>query len=417
MTPEFLTEFLTAQRLRAGPLGEHIETFAALLTDRGYASSTTMEYVRFVADAGRWLGRRQLPLSGLDEGLVARYRQHRRRCGQQVRGKGAILRLLLALLRDMGIVPPATPDGDSDASSIDRIQHAFGQYVALERGLCAASQANTIPVVRCLLSWRFGAAEPVQFGHLNAQDIGRFVVHQARRLSPGRMKLLATALRMFLHWLHQRGDTATDLAASVPSVADWRVTVLPKSIPAQQVESVLRHCDRRTPRGLRDYAILLLLARLGLRAGEVVAMELDDIDWEAGLLVIRGKGGQHDRLPLPRDVGAAVAAYLRRGRPPCSTRRVFVRAKAPLGGFTHSSAICCIVRHALTQAGLSPPRKGAHLLRHTLACTMLRRGASLTEIGQVLRHRSQDMTALYARVDLESLREVAPAWPGMGGEA
>jgi site-specific recombinase XerD len=156
---------------------------------------------------------------------------------------------------------------------------------------------------------------------------------------------------------------------------------------------------------------LLLLARLGLRAGEVVGMTLDDLDWEAGELLVRGKGGRQDRMPLPGDVGKALATYLRRGRPPCGSRRVFICARAPRRGFTSSVAVCTIVRRALARAGLHPPSTGAHLLRHTLATEMLRRGASLTEIGEILRHRHPDTTAIYAKVDLEALRAVAPPWP------
>jgi site-specific recombinase XerD len=229
-------------------------------------------------------------------------------------------------------------------------------------------------------------------------------------------KLLGPALRALLRWLHQRGDTATCLAGCVPPVADWRLSSLPKSLPAEQVERLLQCCDRGSMVGRRDYAILSLLARLGLRAGEVVAMELEDLGWESGELVVRSKGGRQDSLPLPRNVGSAVAAYLRHGRPRCSTRRVFVRARAPHQGFVSSVAICNIVERALKRAGIEPPRKGAHTLRHALACTMLRHGASLAEIGQILRHRSPDTTALYAKVDLDSLRALAPAWPQLAGE-
>jgi len=203
----------------------------------------------------------------------------------------------------------------------------------------------------------------------------------------------------------------------VPRVADWRLATLPKSITSDQVERLLEACDRRNAVGRRDYAILLMLARLGLRAGEIVAMDLEDLDWDTGELVVRGKGGRRDRLPLPRDVGAAVAAYLRLGRPTCSTRRVFIRMRAPLRGFANSIAICTIVERALTRAELDPPRKGAHLLRHTLACTMLRGGASLAEIGEILRHRSPDTTAIYAKVDVTALRALAPAWPRSAGDA
>jgi site-specific recombinase XerD len=230
------------------------------------------------------------------------------------------------------------------------------------------------------------------------------------------MKVIVSALRVFLRWLHERGDTGTNLAGCVLSMPDWRLAIVPKALPSGQVERLLRQYDRATAVGRRDYAIVLLLARLGLRAGEVVHMDLDDLDWESGELRVRGKGGRQDRLPVPRDVGAAVADYLRHGRPRCSTRRVFVRVKAPLRGFVDATAISDIVDRGLKRAGLEPPRKGAHTLRHALACTMLRRGASLIEIGQILRHRNPDTTALYAKVDIAALRALAPAWPRPAGD-
>lgn len=411
--PESLPEFLVAQRLRAGSLGDHIVTFATLLADRGYATSSTKEFLRLVADLGHWLARRQLRAEDLDERGIVQFLRHRRRRGRMARSNGATLRALLGLLRDIGVVRPVAPAAES---ALDRIEHAFDQYLLQERGVGAAGRANYVPVVRRLLSRRFGT-RAVKLGTLGPEDVTQFVVHEVRTLGPARAKLTMTALRSFLRWLHQRGDTPTNLGGVVPRVADWRLATLPKSIASEQVERVLKACNRESIVGRRDYAILLVLARLGLRAGEVVAMDLDDVDWEAGELVVRGKGGRRDRLPLPRDVGAAVAAYLRRGRPICSTRRVFVRARAPLRGFANSIAICTIVERALTRAGLNPPRKGAHLLRHSLACTMLRRGASLAEIGEILRHRSPDTTAIYAKVDVAALRALAPAWPGSAGDA
>jgi len=411
---ESFTEFLAAQRLRAGPLAPHLDALAAVLTQRGYAAKTAKEQVRLVAHLGRWLGHRQLRAADLDESGIADFLRCRRRSGRAGRSNRATLRAAVEVLRSAGVVRPAAPAAGVD--EICRIERAFDEYLVRERGLAPASRANYLPAVRRLLSRRFGNGS-VRLDQLRPEDVRLCVVRAARVVSPGRMKLIVTALRTFLRWLRMRGDTVTDLAGCVPSVPDWRLTTLPKSIAPEQVDRLLRHCDRRTVVGKRDYAILLLLARLGLRAGEVVAMELDDLDWDAGEVVIRGKGGRHARLPLPRDTGAAIASYLRDGRPRCSTRRLFVRARAPLRGFANSIAICTIVERALTRAGLDPPRKGAHLLRHTLACTMLRRGASLAEIGDVLRHRSPDTTAIYAKVDVAALRMLAPVWPRSAGDA
>ncbi|WP_292502587.1 site-specific integrase [Mesorhizobium sp.] len=224
---------------------------------------------------------------------------------------------------------------------------------------------------------------------------------------------MVTALRSFLRFLQQRGLLATDLAVAVPGIAGWRLAHLPKALPAEQVERLLASCDRRTPAGRRDYAVLMLLARLGLRGGEVSALTLDDLDWDCGEIVVHGKGQRLARLPLPADVGAALVDYLRQDRPACSTRRVFIRIKAPRRSFVSPSTICCIVHRALKRAGLTPAFKGAHLLRHALATDLLRRGASLVEIGQLLRHSQPNTTQIYAKVDIAALRAIALPWPGV----
>ena len=247
---------------------------------------------------------------------------------------------------------------------------------------------------------------------VGASDVTRFVVQQAQRLGPGRTKLLVTALRSLLRFLHLTGRTRTDLARCVPRVADWRHAHLPKYIPAADVQRLLRSCDLRRAAGRRDHAVLLLIARLGLRACEVVRLTLDDLDWKAGEVLVRGKGSRLDRLPLPREVGDALVTYLRDARPCGVSRHVFLCARAPRRGFSNSSTVSTIVRRAIERAGLQPPGMGAHLLRHSLATTLLRRGAPLAEIGSLLRHRSPDTTALYAKVDLASLRELALPWPG-----
>ena len=240
----------------------------------------------------------------------------------------------------------------------------------------------------------------------------RFVLEYIPTLSPKRAQLSVSALRSFFRFLYQRGELATDLAGAIPAVANWRLSQLPKSLEPGQVEQILQSCNQTHWVGQRDYTVLLLLARLGLRAGEVVHLSLDDIDWHAGLLNIRGKGGQVDQLPLPVDVGEALATYLRDARPPCATRRVFVRMRAPREGFASSVAIDSIVRRALQRAGLEPPCKGAHLLRHTLATGMLRNGACMAEISQLLRHRLAQTTEIYAKVDPSALGALAQPWPG-----
>ena len=288
---------------------------------------------------------------------------------------------------------------------------AFGEFLRVERGLSPSTLVNYLPIVQRFLVEQFGG-DALKFDKLRAPAIHKFIVRRAQTGSLSRAKLLVTALRSFFRYLQQRGVITVDLAAAVPGVASWRLSHLPKTLQPAQVEGLLAACDLSTPTGKRDYAILLLLARLGLRGGEVVAMTLDDLDWDCGEIVVRGKGQRLARLPLPPDVGAALADYLRYVRPACSTRRVFVRMYAPLHGLHGPSSICCIVRRALTRAGLDPAFKGAHLLRHSLATDLLRRGASLVEIGQLLRHSQPTTTQIYAKVDVVALQAIGLPWPG-----
>jgi integrase len=215
-----------------------------------------------------------------------------------------------------------------------------------------------------------------------------------------------------MRFLRQRGLIDTDLVTAIPRVASWRLSHLPKFLPPEQIERILQSCDGTTPVGQRDYAMLLFMARLGLRSGEVAAMTLEDFDWERSEFVVHGKGPRHEQLPLPQDVGSALLRYLRHGRPTCSSRHVFVRVRAPHRAFADSNTVYAAVRSAIERAGLNPPCKGGHLFRHSLATAMLRQGASLTEIGQLLRHRQQMTTQIYAKVDLQALRPLAQPWMG-----
>ncbi len=315
---------------------------------------------------------------------------------------------LLKELRAAGVVRAQTPKADN--GPLHKIEAAYSQYLAQERGLCQDTLANYLPIVRSFLAKRFGEG-PIRLDELRPPDITRFILRHVRTISPGRARLMVTALRSFLRFLRLRGEIATDLAGAVPTAPNWRLATVPKFLEPTEVERLLNSCDQSTITGQRDHTILLLLARLGLRASEVVGLTLEDIHWEAGEIIVRGKGARQDRLPLPRDVGEALVGYLRDGRPRCSAREVFIRSKAPRRGFAHSITISTIVKRAVERAGLHPTLKGAHLLRHSLATGMLRRGASLAEIGEVLRHRLPNTTEIYAKVDLEALRALAPPWP------
>lgn len=270
-----------------------------------------------------------------------------------------------------------------------------------------------MPVIEQFLSQRFGKKIP-NVRVPSAADITKFVVRQADRVSPVRSALLVTALRCFFRYLHHRGEVSTDLSGCVPAVPNWSLSTLPRFLPTNDVERILECCGRNSSVGRRNYAILVLLARLGLRAGEVVGLNLEDIDWTTAQITIRGKGGRSVPLPLVADVGAALATYLRDDRPCCVSRRVFIRHRAPLVGFANASAISTLVMRAIKHAGVVSAHNGAHVLRHSLASNLLRQGSSLDEIGELLRHQSPNTTAIYAKVDVAALHTLALPWPGCG---
>jgi integrase/recombinase XerD len=395
-----------ANKLCVGRLATHLDGFATVLGGQGYAPATVRVKTDLLADFSVWLAERGIALEALVEAhgdqFLTDYRRARR-------GDAWTIQQLIDYLRGIGCV--AKPARLAMSSATDDLVRAFGGFLRSERGLSPATLTNYLPTVRGFLDEQFGG-KALHFDELRAVDIHRFIVRRAQAGSRGRAKLVVTALRSFLRFLQQRGLLATNLAAAVPGVAGWRLAHLPKALPAEQVERLLASCDRGKPAGRRDYAVLMLLARLGLRGGEVAAMTLDDLDWERGEISVHGKGQRVARLPLPADVGTALVEYLRQDRPACSTRRVFVRIRAPRRGFISPSAICCIVHRALKRAGLTPQFKGAHLLRHSLATDLLRRGASLVEIGQLLRHSQPETTQIYAKVDIKALRAIALTWPG-----
>jgi len=409
MTDQFFRDFQTASFLHEGPLGVYVDAFAALLQEQGYSAQSARIQTRLVADLSRWLRRQGLAARDLSPERLRSYLKHRKHYLHPNRGDASALQRVLSLLRAVGVVDQERPRPLKGPR--ERIEKDFEQYLSQERGLSHATTVNYLPFVHQFLFERFGS-ERIQLSKLCAADIIDFVQRHAHDFSFGRTKLMVSALRSFLRHLRHRGKITTDLAACVPCVPNWSFTSLPKFLLPGQVQQVLDHCDRQTETGKRDYAILLLLARLGLRAGEVVSLTLDDIDWDASLLTVRSKGGRWTQLPLPADVGDALACYLQYGRPRCSSRRVFIRSRAPRVGFANSVAICSLVEIALIRAGVDSPRKGAHLFRHTLATEMLRRGASLTEIGELLRHRHPNTTMIYAKVDLTALRGLALPWPG-----
>lgn len=406
---QFYKDPRTPLRMRVGPLGAYVDALAQQLSDEGYAKASARYALQLVADFGRWLNRRRIIAPRLTPEHLGSYLEYRSRHRHRRSGDASILRRLLNLLLEKGIVAQAPPVKIAPAQ---QLAEEFRLYLQQERRLASATVFHYLLFVRRFLAQRFADGE-VRLDGLCADDVVGFVQREAARLHhPKRSKLMATALRSLLQYARYRGLISIDLRDCVPAVANWSMASIPRTLSSDEVQRLLAHCNRHTAVARRDWAILLLLARLGLRAGEVVSLRFEDLDWEAGELRIRRSDVDSDRLPIPHDVGAALTDYLQQARPTCSCRQVFVRMRAPHRGFASSVAICCIVRRALDRAGLNPALKGAHLLRHSLATQMLRQGASLAEIGQLLRHRSQQTTTIYAKVDLDSLRPLALPWPG-----
>jgi site-specific recombinase XerD len=402
------------RRLRNGLFGAHLDRFAEVLAERGYAKSSAWWQFKLLGKFDRWLVREKHTLLDLDDKLVEEFVEVRRRANILRHGDEVAIHRFVEHLRDQGII--LRPVVVVEPSEIQRLKERYAKFLREERGLSPLTLENYWPFASCFLSSRFGDG-PLKLGELTPADVSTFVVRHAKIVSPGLMKMLPTSLRSFFRFLFQKGETGIDLAVVVPTIKHWRQTELPKFLSAEEVERLVATCDRSTPTGRRDYAMFLLFARLGLRAGEVAALDLDHINWRDGEVLIPGKGLLHDRLPLLPDVGEALAEYLQRDRPDCSTRRVFIRSKAPHVGLSLGSSLSTIVKRAVDRAGIQVPRCGAHLFRHSLATNMLRGGASMAEIGEVLRHRSPNTTEIYAKVDVDGLRALAQAWPTAGDRA
>ena len=412
MLEKFLERLGADQRGQRNPLLVQVLPFADSLMESGYAATTIQSKLGLLIDLGEWLRRRGLAVKDLDERRIETFITDRRRNGLLRRGDRTTVRQLLDHLRERHVVQRVTPT--CDVSPLAAILDRYEKHLRSERGLTTATIINYLPFARKFLSDRFGEG-PFLLKVVRPCDISGFILRHVRTMSCRRAQLMTTVFRSFFRFLFQRGELQVDLAPSIPTVADWRLSTLPRYITAEEVIRVLGSCDRHTATGRRDYALLLLLARLGLRAGEIVAMQLEDIDWRSGEILVRGKGLLYDRMPLPVDVGQALAVYLRHDRPSSKTRRVFVCRKAPQRGFSGPSTVSTIVRRALDRAGLHPGFKGAHLLRHSLATSMIRSGASMSEIGEILRHRSPSTTEIYAKLDFEGLRSLAQPWPNLGG--
>jgi site-specific recombinase XerD len=340
---------------------------------------------------------------------LSRYLRHRYRRRRANPHDHSALGHFLDFLRGKQAIP-AAKISTRQLTPAEHCTRAYERYLQEDRALAKATIINYVPFIEEFLKERFSDGQ-AKLSQLTARDVVRFVQRQAPRLHIKRAKLMTTALRSFFQHARYRGVVTLDLAAAVPIVANWSMTSIPRAIAPAQIRQLLASIDRHTAMGRRDYAIVLLLARLGLRSGEVVSLELGDIDWTEGRLSVRSKRGQRSEMPIPTDVGKAIAAYLQHGRPHSTSRRVFLRNKAPIRGFQGSSGVGSMITHRLKRARIDSPTHGAHQFRHGLATEMLRQGASLAEIGAVLGHRHPDTTRIYSKVDLKALHTLAQPWP------
>jgi len=377
------------------------------LINKGYSNQAVWKKVRLASDLSKWMDRKHLRVERLDEQQLASFLKARWRRGPKRSGDQCTMALLLRSLRQAGVLGPVSDRAPTPAEIAER---QYERFLLQQRGLMPASARQYLTVARRFVS-HSSAGGRFRPDKLRAKDVTNFVLHDTSARGRRSAQLMTVALRSFLDFLLQEGRVSANLANVVAAVAGWRLSELPRYLEPAQVEQLLSSCDRTTKVGRRDYAILLLLARLGLRAGEVTGLTLEDVDWLRGQLLVRGKGARLDRLPLVRDVGPAIADYLQNGRPRCSCRRLFVQCKAPYDGFPSSATICSMVGRVLERARVDAPFHGAHLLRHSLATGMLRNGASLSQIGQVLRHQQTATTEIYAKVDLGALRGLAQPWP------
>lgn len=389
----------------SGALAPYAAAFAVFLQERGYAPLSARNLLGVLAHLGRWLDERALAPGELTGPRIGEFLAVRRAAGYTCWLSARGLAPLLEYLRDKGAVPAASCPAPAGAA--DALLERYRAYLSGERGLAPGTIRYCLDEARGFLAGRED-----RLGGLTAAEVSGFTAAQCRMRSTGSSKLLVTALRSVLRFLAAEGLAAPGLEAAVPAVAGRRDAGLPKALPAGQVAALLASCDQQTATGLRDFAVLTLLSRLGLRRGEVAALELGDIDWRAGELLIRGKGRREERLPVPADAGQALAAYLRAARAAdTGMRAVFLSARAPLRAMS-PGAVNQVVRQACARAGLPPA--GPHRLRHSAGTRMLQAGAPLEEVGQLLRHRSAVTTAIYAKVDHGALSALAAPWPGGG---
>ena len=394
-----------------GPLAGWLVSFAKWLCAKGYAARTIDEKVRLISGFSLWLKEEAIEVADITLNHLNQYLQYRRqRRTSNRRGEKRTLEQCMAFLQQKGqILSAALPE--EPKTSVELRMQSYEGYLRHVRGLAPTTIASYLTFVRSFLQHCF-ASENVTLSRLSSQDVVEFVQQQAPRLHPKRAKQMSTALRSFLRYACYLGETGLELVGAVPSSANWQMLSIPRGICTEQAEKLLASIHRDTAAGRRDYAIVMLFARLGLRVSEVQRLRFDDIDWGNGTLRLQTKGKKCRTVPLTEELGEAIVDYLCHGRPKCASRHVFVRAQAPVEEFRNVSSICAIIGRAIARGGIVAPTNGTHQFRHGLAIQMLRRKLSLEQIGDVLGHSHPDTTRIYAKVDLEALRSLALPWPG-----
>ena len=409
MLKQFFESPFRVQAIRNGPSGFLVESFAQDLWDAGYAKITARRHIRSAEHFIYWTDEEGIASGSWNEQVLPRFEDHLSRCkcsgyGRQRRDLLGGVRLFVRYICGGGInvARPSQP-----AVQTPVLLAGFNAWMRQQRGTSDPTLYNYSIPLRDLLT-RVGE-DP---NRLDAQSLRQFVLERSRKCGWAAAKHCTTALRMFLRFLIAEGKCAAGLDAAIPAVAHWRLSSLPRYLQAEDVERVIASCDSASPVGLRDRAILLLLARLALRAGDISQLRLEDIKWTEALISVSGKSRRETQLPLTQEVGQAVVEYLQHGRPQSDSTAVFVRSRAPFRAFANHCAISVIVERAMRRAGVTCPSRGAaHVLRHSAASSMLRQGASLQEIADVLRHRSIETTQIYAKVDVIALRSIAQPWP------
>jgi len=387
-------------------MAPYIAGLESRLVAAGYTEQTRRNMLKVVGDVGRWLAAEQLTAADFDESQVGAFVAARAAAGYRQSYFGSYFTPIFAILRDEGVLPPRPV---AEATAVAAVLAEYRQWMFSEKDLAATTVLRYENLARRFLQLGQPAGSLMDLSVLSGVEISAFILAESRRVSVGSARGRVAEMRSLLRYLYLSGKCEWDLAGCVPSVAGWRDAHLPVSLRVEQVEAIVASCDQSTSLGRRDRAMLLLLARLGLRSVEVARLELDDIDWRAGEITVRGKARRRDRMPLPVDAGQALADYLQHGRPASVHRQVFITERAPRKPIT-ADLVGDVTSRAGRRAGC--PEGKAHRLRHALATQLLAKGTPLVDISQVLRHRDLATTALYAKVDITALREIAGNWPG-----